>query len=243
MSEPVAIFQRVASLLERREQLRGKRVLVTAGGTQEPLDSVRFLGNRSSGRMGAALACEARRRGAEVTLVASNLSVPPPVGVDVVEAPTAEDVARETLARRDADVVVMAAAIADYRPAQAHDGKRPKDDEPWTVTLEPTTDVLRELGTGRDSGARSVLVGFAADHGERGLERAREKLGNKHADLIVFNDVGRTDIGFDAADNEVVLVSAEGERRIEKAAKGQVAVAILDEVVRRLEEGNGRSGR
>ena len=241
MSEPDEIFERVASAFERREQLRGRRVLVTAGGTREPLDAVRFLGNRSSGRMGSALAAEARRRGAQVTLVASNLSVPAPVGVDVVEAPTAEDVARETLARGDADVVVMAAAVADYRPVHAEEGKRPKDDEPWTVTLEPTRDVLRELGAQRTNG--QVLIGFAADRGERGLERAREKLANKRADLIVFNDVGRDDIGFDARDNEVVLVSAHGERRIEKAAKERIASAILDEVTARLEESDGRSGR
>ncbi|HET7760640.1 MAG TPA: bifunctional phosphopantothenoylcysteine decarboxylase/phosphopantothenate--cysteine ligase CoaBC [Gaiellaceae bacterium] len=241
MTEPEEIFERVAAALARREQLRGRRVLVTAGGTREPLDAVRFLGNRSSGRMGAALAAEARRRGADVTLVASNLSVPAPVGVDVVDAPSAEDVARETLARGDADVVVMAAAIADYRPAEAEEGKRPKDDEPWTVTLEPTRDVLRELGERRANG--QLLVGFAADRGERGLERAREKLANKRADLIVFNDVGRDDIGFDTRDNEVVLVSAQGERRIEKAPKERIASAILDEVTARLEESDGRSGR
>jgi phosphopantothenoylcysteine decarboxylase / phosphopantothenate---cysteine ligase len=193
--------------------------------------------------MGAALASEARRRGADVTLVASNLTVPAPVGVDVIDAPTAEDVARETLARGDADVVVMAAAVADYRPVQPDEGKRAKDGEPWTVTLEPTTDVLRELGARRDPRTRSVLIGFAADHGERGLERARTKLGNKHADLIVFNDVSRADIGFDAHENEVVLVSAEGERRIEKAAKERIAAAILDEVAVRLEEADGRAGQ
>ena len=243
MSEPDEIFERIVSLLEKREQLSGRRVLVTAGGTREPLDAVRFLGNRSSGRMGAALASEARRRGADVTLVASNLTVPAPVGVDVIDAPTAEDVARETLARGDADVVVMAAAVADYRPVQPDEGKRAKDGEPWTVTLEPTTDVLRELGARRDPRTRSVLIGFAADHGERGLERARTKLGNKHADLIVFNDVSRADIGFDAHENEVVLVSAEGERRIEKAAKERIAAAILDEVAVRLEEADGRAGQ
>jgi phosphopantothenoylcysteine decarboxylase / phosphopantothenate---cysteine ligase len=241
MAEPEAIHERVASLLAKRDQLRGRRVLVTAGGTREPLDAVRFVGNRSSGRMGTALAAEARRRGAEVTLVASNLAVAAPVGVDVVEAPTAEDVARETLARGDADVVVMAAAVADYRPAERDEGKRPKDDRPWTVTLEPTTDVLHELGARRTNG--QLLVGFAADRGDTGLARAREKLANKRADLIVFNDVSRQDIGFDAADNEVVLVSAEGERRIEKASKEQVAAAIIDEVVERLGESNGRSGR
>jgi phosphopantothenoylcysteine decarboxylase/phosphopantothenate--cysteine ligase len=243
MSEPETIFERVDSLLARGEQLRGRRVVVTAGGTREPLDAVRFLGNRSSGRMGAALAAEARRRGAEVTLVGSNLAVPVPVGVDVIDAPTAEDVARETLARGDADVVVMAAAVADYRPAEPDSEKRPKDGRPWTVTLEPTIDVLRELGGRRDPRTRSVLVGFAADRGERGLERAREKLANKRADLIVFNDVARDDVGFDAPDNEVVLVDAEGERRIEKAPKERIAAAILDEIVRRLEEADGRSGR
>ena len=241
MSEPEEIFERASSLLGKRDQLRGRRVLVTAGGTREPLDAVRFLGNRSSGRMGSAVAAEARRRGADVTLVASNLSVPVPVGVDVVQAPTAEDVARETLARGDADVVVMAAAVADYRPAEAEQEKRPKDDRPWTVTLEPTTDVLRELGARRTNG--QLLVGFAADRGERGLERAREKLGNKRVDLIVFNDVSRDDIGFDAAHNEVVLVSGSGERRIQKAAKERIAAAILDEVAARLEGVNGRGGR
>ena len=241
MSEPEEIFECIEALLEKRGQLRGTRVLVTAGGTREPLDAVRFLGNRSSGRMGAALAAEAHRRGADVTLVAANLTVPAPVGVDVVEAPTAEDVARETLARADADVVVMAAAVADYRPAEQAEGKRPKEDRPWTVTLEPTTDVLRELGARRTNG--QVLVGFAADRGERGLERAREKLARKRADLIVFNDVARNDIGFDSTENEVVLVSAHGDRRIEKAAKERIAGAILDEVVRRLEEGNGRGSR
>jgi phosphopantothenoylcysteine decarboxylase / phosphopantothenate---cysteine ligase len=232
MTEPEEIFERCVSLLEKREQLRGRRVLVTAGGTREPLDAVRFLGNRSSGRMGAALAAEARRRGAEVTLVASNLSVPAPVDVDVVLAPTAEDVARETLARRDADVVLMAAAVADYRPAGAETGKRPKDGNSWTVTLEPTTDVLRELGAGRENG--TMLVGFAADVGERGLERARQKLADKQADLIVFNDVSRADVGFDAPDNEVVLVSTDGERRLEKASKERIAADILDAVVERL---------
>jgi phosphopantothenoylcysteine decarboxylase/phosphopantothenate--cysteine ligase len=234
MSEPEAIFERCVSLLAKREQLRGRRVLVTAGGTREPLDAVRFLGNRSSGRMGAALAAEARRRGADVTLIAANLSVPAPVEVDVVPAPTAEDLARETLARRDADVVLMAAAVADYRPADTEVGKRPKDGNAWTVTLEPTTDVLRELGASRNNGAIAMLVGFAADVGERGLERAREKLADKNVDLIVFNDVSRDDIGFDAAENEVVLVSAGGEQRIDKTSKERIAVAILDAVAERL---------
>jgi phosphopantothenoylcysteine decarboxylase/phosphopantothenate--cysteine ligase len=233
MAEPEAIFARAQALLEPSNRvLLGKRVLVTAGGTREPLDSVRYLGNRSSGRMGAALAEEARRRGADVTLVASNLSVPAPPGVTVVEAPTAEDLLRETLERADSDVILMAAAVADYRPAEPVDGKRPKDDDSWSVELEPTVDVLRRLGEQRDNG--SVLVGFAADEGDGGLERAREKLTRKGADLIVFNDVSRDDIGFDSQDNEVVIISNGAERRVAKAGKREIAAAILDEAEKAL---------
>jgi phosphopantothenoylcysteine decarboxylase / phosphopantothenate---cysteine ligase len=230
MSEPEEIFARVEAVLARRHELEGKRVLVSAGGTREPLDAVRFLGNRSSGRMGVALAEEARLRGAEVTLVAANLSVPPPGKVELVPAPTAAELEREVLARSDADVVLMAAAVADYRPAEQSSGKRPKNEQPWTVTLEPTGDVLAQLGARRRNG--QVLIGFAADHGETGLARAREKLEAKRSDLIVFNDVSREDIGFDAAENEVVLVSAAGERRIRKAPKERIASEILDEIVK-----------
>src|SRR5438093_522403 len=193
MAEPEEIFARCASLLEKREQLAGKRVLVTAGGTREPLDAVRFLGNRSSGRMGVALAEEARRRGAEVTLIASNLSVTPPDGVEVVEAPTAADVEREASARAEADIVLMAAAVSDYRPAETENDKRPKDKKSWRIELEPTVDVLRELAERRANG--QVLVGFAAETGATGLERAREKLTAKQVDLIVYNDVSRTHVG------------------------------------------------
>jgi phosphopantothenoylcysteine decarboxylase / phosphopantothenate---cysteine ligase len=230
MSEPEEIFARVEAVLARRDQLAGRRVLVSAGGTREPLDAVRFLGNRSSGRMGVALAEEARLRGAEVTLVAANLSVPPPGRVELVPAPTAAELEREVLARADADVVVMTAAVADYRPAEPSAEKRTKKAEPWTVTLEPTSDVLAQLGAKRWRG--QVLVGFAADRGETGLARAREKLAAKKSDLIVFNDVSREDIGFDAAENEVVLVSAAGERRIPKAPKERIASEILDEIAK-----------
>jgi phosphopantothenoylcysteine decarboxylase/phosphopantothenate--cysteine ligase len=210
--------------------LAGKRVLVTAGGTREPLDAVRYIGNRSSGRMGVALAAEARRRGADVTLIASNLSVAPPHDVEVVEAPTAADVQRETTARSDADVVIMAAAVSDYRPAQTEAAKRPKDESTWQIELEPTTDVLKLLGEHRSNG--QVLIGFAAETGEGGLDRARKKLATKQVDLIVYNDVSREDVGFDADDNEVVLVSGGGERRVDRAPKDEIAVAILDEVER-----------
>jgi phosphopantothenoylcysteine decarboxylase/phosphopantothenate--cysteine ligase len=239
MSEPDEIFSRAEALLARSGQLAGKRVLVSAGGTREPLDAVRFLGNRSSGRMGVALAEEARLRGAEVTLVAANLSVPPPGKVELVPAPTAAELEREVLARADADVVVMAAAVADYRPAETSAEKRPKNAEPWTVTLEPTADVLAQLGARRRRG--QLLIGFAADRGDTGLARARDKLASKRSDLIVFNDVSRDDIGFDSTENEVVLVSAAGERRIQKAPKERIATEILDEIVKLAKDVNGRS--
>jgi phosphopantothenoylcysteine decarboxylase/phosphopantothenate--cysteine ligase len=234
MSEPEQVSDRVEAVLARRGQLAGKRVVVSAGGTREPLDAVRFLGNRSSGRMGVALAEEARLRGADVTLVAANLAVAPPGKVELVAAPTAAELEREVLARADADVVVMAAAVADYRPVSPSAAKHRKDGDRWTVELEPTRDVLLELGARRRPG--QILIGFAADRGKTGLERAREKLAAKRSDLIVFNDVGRDDIGFDAAANEVVLVSETGERTVPKNAKEQIACEIMDEVVSMVDE-------
>ncbi len=228
MTEPEEIFARCQVLLGVGGHLAGRRVLVSAGGTREPLDAVRFLGNRSSGRMGVALAEEARRRGATVTLLAANLAVPVPRGIDVVETPTAEAMRAAAAQRRDADVVVMAAAVADYRPAEPIEGKRPKSDTDWSVALEPTVDILRELGAARSNG--QVLVGFAADTGENGLARAREKLTAKGADLIVFNDVAREGIGFDTVDNEVVLISRSGERPVPRARKDAIAAAVLDAV-------------
>jgi phosphopantothenoylcysteine decarboxylase/phosphopantothenate--cysteine ligase len=231
MSEPEEIFERIQELLGARNRtLAGKRVLVSAGGTREPLDAVRFVGNRSSGRMGVALADEARRRGAEVTLIASNLAIAAPEGVEVVEAPTAADVERAITARAEVDIVLMAAAVSDYRPLETEVAKRPKDQESWKIELEPTVDVLRKLGERRQNG--QVLVGFAAEAGEGGLERAREKLNGKRVDLIVYNDVARDDVGFDAGENEVVILSTQGERRVGKAPKEAIAAAILDEVER-----------
>jgi phosphopantothenoylcysteine decarboxylase/phosphopantothenate--cysteine ligase len=231
MVEPDEIVRAAEELLAGTGPLRGKRVLISAGGTREPIDSVRFVGNRSSGRMGVALAAEARRRGAHVTLLGANLSVAAPPGVELVETPTAAELEHEALTR-DPDVVIMAAAVADYRPAEALATKRPKDRSGWTLELEPTTDVLATLGKRRRDG--QLLVGFAADHGERGLERAREKLANKNADLFVFNDVGRSDIGFESSENEVTLLSRAGERTLAKAPKDEIAAAILDEVERLL---------
>jgi phosphopantothenoylcysteine decarboxylase/phosphopantothenate--cysteine ligase len=235
MAEPEEILARVEQLVtgtRTPDSLSGLRVVISAGGTREPLDTVRYLGNRSSGRMGVALAEEAQRRGADVTLLAANLTVPAPPGITVVETPTAGDLEREALARADADVIVMAAAVADYRLSSPSATKRPKDGAPWTVELAPTTDVLAALGAARRPG--QVLVGFAADGAGSGLERAREKRRAKSADLFVFNDVSRPDIGFDAPDNEVVLISEDGEREVAKAPKLVIAAAVLDEVERVL---------
>jgi phosphopantothenoylcysteine decarboxylase/phosphopantothenate--cysteine ligase len=182
--------------------------------------------------MGVALAEEARSRGADVTLLAANLGVAAPAGVTVVDTPTAADLEREALARSDADVIVMAAAIADYRPAEARADKRPKDEERWMVELEPTRDVLATLGAERRSG--QVLVGFAADGADAGLERTRAKRLAKRADLFVFNDVSRADVGFDVEENEVVLVSDAGEQPVAKAPKREIAAVVLDEVERLL---------
>ena len=228
MVEPEELFARCQELLGQTGPLAGKRVIVSAGGTREPIDLVRFVGNRSSGRMGVAVAAEAKRRGAEVTLVYANGVAPAPAGVEVVPAPTAADLGREMLARADADVVVMAAAVSDYRPGNPESGKRPKDREPWTITLEPTDDVLAELGRRKHNG--QILVGFAAEGGEDGLERARGKLANKNGNLFVYNDVSQPGVGFESEDNEIVLLSALGERKLGRRSKEECAVAILDEV-------------
>ena len=237
MAEPEEIFRRCRELLGESDSLAGRRVLVSAGGTREPFDAVRFLGNRSSGRMGVALAEEARKRGAQVTLLAANLAVPAPAGVEVVETPTAAAMLEAAVARDDADLVLMAAAVADYRPGEQVDGKRPKDDQAWEVTLEPTVDVLRTLADGRTNG--QVIIGFAADQGEQGLARAREKLTSNRIDLVVYNDISRADVGFDAEDNEVVLVGPGGDQRVAKAPKDQIAAAIVDTAEELLRERAG----
>jgi phosphopantothenoylcysteine decarboxylase/phosphopantothenate--cysteine ligase len=236
MAEPDEILREARNLLMGTGPLRGRRVLVSAGGTREPLDAVRYVGNRSSGRMGVALAAEARRRGADVTLLAANLAVPAPPGVELVETPTAADLEREALDRAgEADVVVMAAAVADYRPADALASKRPKDTAAWTLELEPTADILTTLGERRRDG--QLLVGFAAETGEDRIDRARRKLSRKGADVFVLNDVSRTDIGFDAYENEVTLLTAADERTVAKAPKDEIAAAILDEVEKLMRHG------
>jgi phosphopantothenoylcysteine decarboxylase / phosphopantothenate---cysteine ligase len=243
MTEPEEIARRVEALLgasvyQTQSPLAGANVLVSAGGTREPLDAVRFLGNRSSGRMGVAVAAEARRRGASVTLLASNLAVPVPDGVEVVDTPTAADVEREATNRAGAaDVVVMAAAIADYRPREPIEGKRPKTEAAWKLELEPTVDVLAALGAQERNG--QVLVGFGAEAGQAGLDRKRRMLTDKNLDLVVYNDVSVPGIGFDALDNEVTLLTRAGARELARASKEEIAAGIVDEVERLLQERSG----
>ncbi len=225
LAEPSEIATRVAQLLGT-PTLAGKRVLVTAGGTREPVDDVRYLGNRSSGRMGVALAEEARRRGAEVTLLAANLSVAPPHGVTVVSTPTAAEMAAAA-ARIDAyDIAICAAAVADYRPAEAIAGKRVKDADGWSLELVPTVDIARALGERKTSG--QVLVTFGAEIGEAGLDRKRGMLTSKNADVVVFNDVSVPGIGFDTSENAVTIATAAGSIDVPRAAKSAIAAAVLD---------------
>jgi phosphopantothenoylcysteine decarboxylase / phosphopantothenate---cysteine ligase len=205
----------------------GLRVMVTAGGTREPIDSVRFIGNRSSGRMGMALAAAARRRGAEVTLIAANVSLPGPDGVKRVDVETTAELAHETIERFETQhVLLMAAAPADFR-TEPITGKIKRQDS-LNLNLQPTEDILAALSGQR--GENQTVVGFAAEHGGDAVDRARAKLVRKGADLIVLNDVSDPRIGFESEENEVTLVGAEDEVEVPRATKDVVAEAILDRI-------------
>jgi phosphopantothenoylcysteine decarboxylase/phosphopantothenate--cysteine ligase len=208
----------------------GLRMLVTAGGTREPIDSVRFVGNRSSGRMGLALAERAARRGALVTLIAANVGGRAAPGVRRVDVETtAELAAAVDEAFSESHVLLMAAAVADFRPASAEDGKIAREGSGGLeLRLEKTKDILATVAANRTP--EQVVVGFAAEHGSDAIERARAKLERKGVDAIVFNDVSRGDIGFDSERNEVTIVERESETFVEQAPKGDVADAILDRV-------------
>jgi len=220
-----------AAALPATGSLAGVRVLVTAGGTREPIDSVRYVGNRSSGRMGYALAEQAARRGAAVTVIAANVGLPAPAGARVLAVETAAQLADASAREFPAcDVLLMAAAVADFRPAAPADRKLKKDsaEAPDAIALEPTPDVLSGLAARRRPG--QTLVGFAAEHGEGALEHARGKLARKQLDAVVVNDISRADIGFDAGENEVTIVLRDAERTVARAPKREVAAAILDVV-------------
>lgn len=206
----------------------GLRVLVTAGGTREPIDPVRFIGNRSSGRMGIALAAAAARRGAEVTLIAANVALPEPAGVERVNVETAAQLAVATAeAFGGTHVLLMAAAPADFRPTAPAAGKMAREDA-VDLHLEPTEDILASLAAGRGEG--QTIVGFAAEHGGDARARARGKLERKNVDMIVLNDVSDPAIGFESDDNAVTLIEGEGETEVAIASKDEIAEAILGKV-------------
>src|SRR5262249_42838931 len=209
----------------------GRRIVVSAGPTYEDIDPVRYIGNRSSGRMGYAIAAEASRRGAHVVLVSGPTKLDPPPGVEMERVRSAVEMSRAMAQRaKDADAVIMAAAVADYMPGGgAADRKIAKSDQPLTLSLVPTPDILAELGPGRGGSSRPVLVGFAAETGDP-RPRARQKLAAKHVDLIVANDVSRPDAGFDADTNAAVLISADGEVEEPLQLKTELAGKILDRV-------------
>jgi phosphopantothenoylcysteine decarboxylase/phosphopantothenate--cysteine ligase len=227
LAEPEDIVAEVRAALAPHD-LDGRRLLITAGPTHEPIDPVRFLGNRSSGKMGVAIARGARDRGAAVTLVLGPGTVAPPSGVDLVRVETAEQM-RDAVVERfdDADVVVMAAAVADFRPKETADAKLKKDAGVPDVVLEPTPDILAELGERR---GRQVLVGFAAETED--LEPAgRGKLASKRVDLVVVNRVGRAGTGFGSDTNEAMIVAADGnDVALGRWTKVELAATLLDRI-------------
>jgi phosphopantothenoylcysteine decarboxylase / phosphopantothenate---cysteine ligase len=244
LPEPPEILEAIEGLLRPGAGgfgvLDGLRVLVTAGGTREPIDAVRYIGNRSSGRMGFAVAQEAAALGADVTVVAANVDLPRTQGVRYVEVQTAAELQSACEAEfGDCDVLVMAAAVVDFRPAHVHEGKLKKtgDQEDLEVRLERTPDILAGLAARKRQG--QTVVGFAAEHGEGALGYGRDKLARKGLDAIVVNDVGQVGIGFDAADNEVTIITADGEQHVPRAAKAEVARTLIGEVRRLRAAGTG----
>jgi phosphopantothenoylcysteine decarboxylase/phosphopantothenate--cysteine ligase len=237
LAEPETIVEAAERMLQgegaprTESRLLGRRIVVSAGPTYEDLDPVRYLGNRSSGRMGYAVAAEASRRGAHVVLVSGPTKLDPPAGVQMARVRSAAEMARAMFEHAaGADAVVMAAAVADYTPAQgAADAKIAKSDGPLTVTLVRTPDILAELGRRRAGAATPVLVGFAAETGDP-RPRARQKLAAKQIDLIVANDVSRDGAGFDVETNAATLISADAEEEQPLQPKGALAARILDRV-------------
>ncbi|HEX9375703.1 MAG TPA: bifunctional phosphopantothenoylcysteine decarboxylase/phosphopantothenate--cysteine ligase CoaBC [Actinomycetota bacterium] len=235
MSEPEEILEAVVAALGGAGDLAGRRVVVSAGPTWEPIDPVRFIGNRSSGRMGHEVAAEAARRGAEVVLVSGPVALEPPRGVRVIRVERAEEM-RDAVVRESAgaDAVVMAAAVADWRPAEVAARKLKKESGPPRFDLQPTPDVLKELGSLRSGGDGPVLVGFAAE--TEGLEAtARRKLESKGLDLIVVNEVGREGTGFGSTTNDAMILSAAGvDEPLRTWTKPELAAAIWDRVAKLL---------
>ena len=234
LAEPEAIARAADAILTPPLSLAGRRVLVTAGPTFEDLDPVRFLGNRSSGRMGFALAQEAARRGAAVVLIAGPTRVDAPAVSELVRVRSARDMHAAVMAHiAGADAVVMAAAVADYAPAAGAADAKIEKGGPLSLELERTPDILAELGRRRGAARLPVLIGFAAETGQP-EDRARRKLAAKQVDLIVANDVSTPGAGFDVETNRVSLVSADGVDAMPLMAKSEVAVIVIDRLERLL---------
>ena len=241
LAEPEDIVEAADLVLRGSQSLAGLRVLVTAGPTYEDLDPVRFIGNRSSGRMGFALAREAARRGAAVTLVAGPTSVEPPQEAELVRVRSAAEMHDAVMARVDtADIVVMAAAVADYAPESRDDRKKAKSDDGVTLTLRRTPDILAGIGAWRSAQgrARPVLVGFAAETDD-GVAKGRRKLVSKHADFVVVNDVLEPGAGFEVETNVVTLVGPDWEEALPLQPKSSVAAVILDRAERLIAQAAG----
>jgi phosphopantothenoylcysteine decarboxylase/phosphopantothenate--cysteine ligase len=234
LSEPESIVAMVMGLLRRQGSLLGKKILVTAGPTVEDIDPVRYVSNRSSGKMGFAIAGEAAKRGGEVSLVAGPVSLPDPQGVTVLRVRSADEMQAEVMGRfGSADVVVKAAAVADFRPDNKLFQKRKKSGEPWNLNLVPTVDILASLGKLK---RRQFLVGFAAES-ENLVENATRKLHEKKLDFIVANDISSTDSGFDTDYNRVVFIGADGTVTwTERVPKAEVARLLWDQVELQMQE-------
>lgn len=237
LAEPAAILTAVEAALPGGggDLWEGLHVLVTAGGTREPIDAVRYVGNRSSGRMGFALASAAADRGARVTVVAANVALARDPRVDYLDVTTAAELqAACGAAFPRSDVLLMAAAVADFRPAEpAADKLKKAGRAELVLRMEPTEDVLSGLSAARRPG--QLLVGFAAETGVGALEHGRRKLSRKGLDAVVVNDVAAPGIGFEGGENEVTVLTADGEHHVARAAKSEVASAILS-VVERMRE-------
>jgi len=234
VEEPEVVLQHIGRALGEQDAWRGRRVLVTAGPTREPVDAVRVITNRSSGRMGFAIAAAAWRRGADVTVVTGPVSVTPPPGLTVTRVETADEMAAAVRAALpQSDVLIMAAAVADFRPAEPAAGKPEKGSAGDSIPLLPTPDILRTTRDARREGA--VMVGFALQTGD-GRDRARAKLRDKDLDMIVLNPADLPEAGFDVDTNRVVIISADGgEEALPLMAKDQVAEVLLDRIAPRLQ--------
>jgi phosphopantothenoylcysteine decarboxylase/phosphopantothenate--cysteine ligase len=243
LAEPDEIVAAAEAVLRPEGPLRGARLIVTAGPTYEDVDPVRYIGNRSSGRMGFALAGEAARRGAHVTLIAGPTSLEPPAVAELIRVRSAAELHGAVLLHADAaDVVIMAAAVADYAPEQRAGQKMSKNDDTLTLVLKKTPDILGDLGKRRRAGGKGpLLVGFAAETGQV-VARASAKREKKQIDLIVANDVSREDAGFDVDTNAVTIIGDGGAETLPLQSKSRVAAEILDRVERLIAARLARAG-